>query len=74
MAAGILQVLDLNTNPSNFEGFGTPASFNRAWTERWCRAEGFATRPVCAKYFCENSVLGMRGNRGGNVGRNVAGV
>ena len=33
--------------------FGTPASFNRAWTKHWCRADGFATRrrprrPTCS--------------------------
>ena len=40
---GFLYVLDLNPNPSNLEGFGTPASFKGVWTERWCRAEGFAS-------------------------------
>ena len=48
MAAEILQVLDINPNPSNLEGFGTPASFNGAWTGPRCRAEGFATR-LCAR-------------------------
>jgi hypothetical protein len=43
-----LYVLDLNPNPSNLEGFGTPASFNGAWTKHRCRAEGFATRPATA--------------------------
>jgi hypothetical protein len=38
-------VLDLNPNPSNFEGFGTPASFNGAWTKHRCRAEWSATHP-----------------------------
>jgi hypothetical protein len=42
--AEILQVLDLSPNPSNLEGFGTPASFNGTWTKHRCRAEGFATR------------------------------
>jgi hypothetical protein len=45
MAAEILQVLDINPNPSNLEGFGTPASFDGAWTGPRCRAEGLATRP-----------------------------
>ena len=39
-----LYVLDLNPNPSNLEGFGTPASFSGVWTKHRCRAEGFATR------------------------------
>jgi hypothetical protein len=41
----ILYVLDLNPNPSNLEGFGTPASLSRVWTRHRCRAEGLATRP-----------------------------
>ena len=44
MAAEILHVLDLNPNPSNLEGFGTPASFSGAWTKHWCRVEGLAAR------------------------------
>jgi hypothetical protein len=43
-------VLNLNPNPSNLEGFGTPASFNGAWSKHRCRAEGFATRLIaCVK-------------------------
>jgi hypothetical protein len=37
-----LYVLHLNPNPSNLEGFGTPASFSGAWTKHRCRAEGSA--------------------------------
>jgi len=46
-------VLDLNTNPSNLEGFGTPASFNGAWTKHRCRAEGSATRRNEISVLCE---------------------
>jgi len=50
MTTGILQVLDLNPNPSNLEGFGTSARFNGAWTEHWCRAEWSDTRPCTCPY------------------------